>query len=47
MKQWSPISARCPTWVPDQITTSLPIFTYGWIVFSSKMKQLSPISEAS
>ena len=30
-------------WLPLHNTTSSPIFTYGWIVLSSKTKQFSPI----
>ena len=29
-------------WLPLQSVTLLPIFTKGWTVLSSRMKQLSP-----
>src|SRR5690348_287124 len=43
-KQWSPIVVWWPMWLPLHSTTLLPMRTNGWIVFSSKTKQLSPSS---
>ena len=42
MKQWLRMVEWCPMWLPYQSVTSSPMVTKGWMVLSSRMKQLSP-----